>query len=101
MAKEAITLNINEKFKIVKSGENFSLIEKIPGKDSKGKAKDQESTTYHGCLYQALQAFLRKSVDNSGSIEEIYIKISVAVKEIKFSEDMIKATFSTEIKRIT
>lgn len=99
MRKEKIAVQINEDFRIVKSGHGIVLIERFLGKDKDGNEKYKEGESFYGCLYQALQGFLKKTVDRSGSIDEIKEKVKSSLSDIRDAEYQIKETFSAIIRK--
>lgn len=91
-------MKLNESFRIEKLGFGFRLIEKYMGSDKKGNPKEQENITYHGTLYQALQAFLVKASAEDLDLYDIGLNISSTLASLEEAKEQIKAEFRTEVR---
>lgn len=97
--KKLQEIRINDSFTIKRSGEGFTLIQLVNGKDKDGNPKKQESFTYYGCLYQALQGFMKKTVNMAESLDSIRQYVNLAMCDIEDAEGKIKENFSIVIHK--
>lgn len=92
-------MRLGDNFEVEKKGESFLLIEKYLGKDSKGNDKWQKRTSYYGVLYQALQAYLDKTVDNAENLSDLRGLVYGAVMHINRAKEDLKKEFCIEVRK--
>ena len=97
-------MDLNEKYSIEKEANGFSLVEKTSieiKKDGKktGEIKEGQNKRYYGAVYQALQGFVKLTVNEATTASELQIVIDKALSDINKAEADIKDRFRIEVKR--
>lgn len=92
---------IDKNYELKKNGKGIDLIYKYIGQDKKGNDTGRKSTYHYGTVYQGLQGYLDKRLENSVdllTVTEIDMEISKALLTIQHCKDIIKKEFCIEVR---
>jgi hypothetical protein len=89
---------LDEVFHIYRDGFNFVLVQKIESyawnKEKTAKVKGiKDKPSYHGTLYQALQAYLNRKVDGASDLSEVRKKAAATLRSIDLMMEDIRDNF--------
>lgn len=91
-------MDLGNGYKMIKIGGGYALHVPVIVIDKKTKKEKQgHQIHYYGCVYQALNGFLRHSMEDPDTVDALRDKIKATIQKIRDLEAQIKDEFSIKI----